>query len=58
MNWGIEDLVAAAVLLLAAVIGVAVVLRTVHSRLWRMLLTGLVILVVLGIWAQLAVGIL
>ncbi len=57
MNWGIEDLVAAAVLLLVAVVGVAVVLSTVHSRMWRLLLVGVIIFVVLAIWAQLAVGI-
>jgi hypothetical protein len=57
MNWGVEDLIAAAVLLLAAVVGVVVVSKAVHSRLWRLVLTGLVILIVLAIWAQLAVGI-
>jgi CHASE2 domain-containing sensor protein len=58
MNWGVEDFIAAAVLLLAAVVGVVVVSKTVHNRLWRLVLTGLVILILLATWAQLAVGIL
>jgi hypothetical protein len=58
VNWGTEDIAAAAVLLLVAVVAVALILKAVHSRTWRLLLTGLVVLVVLAVWAQLAVGIL
>ena len=57
MNWGAEDLAAAAVLLLATVVAVAVVFKTNRNRMWRVILTGAVILAVLAIWAQLAVGI-
>ena len=57
MNWGLEDLSAAVVLLLTAVAATMVIFRTSHSPLWRALLTGGVILVVMAIWAQLAVGI-
>ena len=57
MNWGLEDLAAAVVLVLTAVAATIVVFKTSHSPLWRALLAGGVILVVLAVWAQLAVGI-
>ena len=57
MNWGTEDIAAAAVLLLATVVAVAVVFKANRSRMWRVILTGAVVLSVLAIWAQLAVGI-
>ena len=58
MNWGIEDVAAAAALLMGAGLALAVIFRNVHSRLPRLLLAGIVALAVLAIWAHLAVGVL
>lgn len=57
MNWGIEDLVAAVALLGSAGIALALILRSVHSRLPRLLLAGGIVVAALAIWAHLAVGI-
>jgi hypothetical protein len=57
MNWGIEDFTAAAVLLAAAWIGITLVRHNVHGRVRRPILLAGVVLVVLAIWAHLAVGI-
>ena len=57
MNWGIEDFTAAAGLLAAAWIGIALVRRNVHGRVVRPVLLAGAVLVVLAIWAHLAVGI-
>lgn len=57
MNWGIEDLAAASALLLGAAIALTVVFKTVPRRLPRNLLAGGVVLLLIGIWVQLAVGI-
>lgn len=57
MNWGMEDLVAASALLIAVAIAVTVVFRATRSRVWRLISTGVVILIALAVWAQLAVGI-
>jgi hypothetical protein len=57
MNWGIEDFTAAATLFAAAWIGIALVRRNVHGRVLRPILLVGVVLVVLMIWAHLAVGI-
>jgi hypothetical protein len=57
MNWGMEDLIAAAALLIAVAIAVTVVFRATHSRVWRLILTGVVVLIAFAVWAQLAVGI-
>jgi hypothetical protein len=57
MNWGVEDVVAAAVLIASAGTGIALVRRYVSGRTLRLVLIAGVVLVVLAIWAQLAVGI-
>ncbi|MGX9116842.1 hypothetical protein ACWTU6_09115 [Mesorhizobium sp. BHbsci] len=57
MNWGIEDFAAAAALLGAAWIGIALVRRNVHGAVLRPILLVGVVIVVLAIWAHLAVGI-
>jgi hypothetical protein len=57
MNWGMEDLAAAAGLLLAAALALTAVFRIVQSRRWRAILTVAVLVAVLAVWAQLAVGI-
>lgn len=57
MNWGIEDFTAAAALLAAAWTGIVLVRRHVHGRVLRPVLFVGVVLVVLAIWAHLAVGI-
>jgi hypothetical protein len=58
MNWGIEDLAAAAALLLSAGLAIAIVFRIARAGPARALLTGVVALVALAIWAHLAVGLL
>jgi len=57
MNWGIEDLVAAAVLTATAWLGFALVRRHVHGRVLRPIMLVAVLLVVFAVWAHLAVGI-
>jgi hypothetical protein len=57
LNWGIEDLTAAAILVMCAGIGVAVAGSLVQRRSLRVLLGSGVIAIALAIWAHLAVGI-
>jgi D-arabinose 1-dehydrogenase-like Zn-dependent alcohol dehydrogenase len=56
VNWGIEDLAAAATLFCAGGIAVAVILMSVRERSTQLLLMGGVGFVSLAIWAHLAVG--
>jgi hypothetical protein len=57
MNWGIEDLAAAAVLIGGAAIALTIVLRSIRNAMLRAILAIGIILGVLAIWAHLAVGI-
>ncbi len=57
MNWGVEDITAAAALIIGAGLALAVVFRSVHSHRARLLLAGVVAFAVLAIWAHLAVGV-
>ena len=57
MNWGIEDFGAAAALLIGAGIALALIFRSVRSRRPQLVLSGSVVLIVLAIWAHLAVGV-
>ncbi len=57
MNWGIEDFIAAAILLGAAALGVWAVRRFAHDGGVRLLGYGVVIATLVIIWAELAVGI-
>jgi len=57
MNWGIEDWVAAALMLLGTGLGFALVFKTVRARKARVVLASVVVLVSLLIWAHLAVGV-
>lgn len=57
MNWGIEDFAAAAALLLGTALALTLVFKTVRPRLPRNLMAGGVVLLLIGIWVQLAVGI-
>lgn len=57
MNWGLEDFLAAAALLLAAGAGVAWALRRFQSRGARTAAVAGVVLAVMLVWAELAVGI-
>jgi len=58
MKWGIEDVIAAAALVLAATFGWLLVRKIVDNRRMRAVLAVGIALVVLSIWAHLAVGIL
>ena len=57
MNWGIEDVLAAAMLVGGAIIAIALIRRFAKRKSARVLLTALVALVFLAVWAHLAVGI-
>lgn len=57
MDWGLEDLTAATILLVGAGIALAIILRTVHHRGLQMLGVIAAVLIFLAIWAHLAVGI-
>lgn len=57
MKWGIGDFVAAAVLLLAAGAAVELPARLIGSRRMRIGVTGLLIVAVMLIWADGAVGV-
>lgn len=58
MNWGIEDVTAAAALLAGAWTAIALVRRYVPSPVLRPVLIAAVLLLVVVIWAELAVGML
>jgi hypothetical protein len=55
MNWGIEDLIAATGLLAATWLGITLVLRTVKGAGARVILVVGVLLVVVAVWAHLAI---
>lgn len=57
MNWGLEDFVAAAALLLAAGAGTAWALRRFERRGARTAAVAVILLAVALVWAELAVGI-
>ncbi|MDI6028894.1 hypothetical protein QBK99_22220 [Corticibacterium sp. UT-5YL-CI-8] len=57
MNWGAEDFLAAAAILVAVGLGVLLVSRTIHSQPARGLLMAIVVIAALALWAHLAVGI-
>ena len=57
MFWGIEDLVAVAALLGGAAAMIAIGLRVFRKPWPRLVWSALVLLIVLIVWAELAVGI-
>ncbi len=57
MDWGIEDVAAAAVLILTVVLGIAVVRYRVKTQPTRWLLIAVIVLATAAVWAHLAVGI-
>ena len=57
MNWGFEDVVAATLLIAGALLAIMAVRRLVHRRSLRLVFIAIVLLVVLAIWAHLAVGV-
>lgn len=56
MNWGLEDIIAAIVLLGTAAVLVAVTRRYVSHGATQIAIIAIVVLATLAIWAQLAVG--
>lgn len=58
MNWGLEDFVAAAVIIALTAAAIALVRRTARSRAVRVALVIGVVAAAMAVWAQLAVGIL
>jgi hypothetical protein len=57
MNWGLEDVFAATLLIGGAVLTIIAINHLVHRRPVRILLIAIALLIVLAIWAHLAVGI-
>lgn len=57
MNWGIEDIIAAAILLGGALLGVLAVRRFASNGNARLMGYAMVIAALVFIWAELAVGI-
>jgi len=56
MNWGMEDLIAASGLLFGAGLALAFVFRIVRAGPARVFLVCVVALVLIAVWAHLAVG--
>lgn len=57
MNWGLEDVFAAMLLIGAAILTIIAIQHLVHRRPVRVLLIAIAVLTVAAIWAHLAVGI-
>jgi hypothetical protein len=57
MNWGLEDVFAATLLIGGGILTIIAIQHLVHRRVLRVLLIGIAVLVGLAIWAHLAVGI-
>jgi hypothetical protein len=56
VNWGIEDFLAAGVLLFAAGMAYSLATRRARSTVHRLAVAALVLVVLAAVWAQLAVG--
>ena len=56
VQWGPMDFIVAAILIFSAVFGFEMVLRKVKATQTRLLLCGAVLVVIVLIWAELAVG--
>lgn len=56
VNWGIEDFLAAGILLFGAGMAYSVAARRARSRVQRIAVAALVLAVLGTVWAQLAVG--
>lgn len=57
VNWSLFDFIAAGILLLGTGLAVELVLQKVKSRKNRILILGLIIILLLLLWAELAVGV-
>ncbi len=57
MNWGLEDVFAATLLIGGGILTIIAIQHLVHRRALRMLLIAIAVLTVAAIWAHLAVGI-
>jgi hypothetical protein len=57
VRWGLEDFVAAAMLLLGTGTGIVLAARYARSARQRVILIGALVLTLAVVWAQLAVGI-
>lgn len=58
VNWGPEDFLAMAAMLLALGLGLEATYRLVKQRMARLVLAAMLVLLFLAVWAELAVGIL
>lgn len=58
MNWGMEDIIVAAILIACLIGGVFLAWRVLKRPLLRLCATTIVCLIIALIWAELAVGIL
>ena len=57
VNWSLFDFIAAGILLLGTSLAIEFVLQKVKSRKNRILILGIIIILLLLLWAELAVGI-
>lgn len=57
VNWSLFDFIAAGVLLLGTGFGIELVLQKVRSRKNRIVILGIIIFLLLLLWAELAVGV-
>ncbi|MBL7885194.1 MAG: hypothetical protein JNJ52_00470 [Flavobacterium sp.] len=57
VNWSVFDFIAAGILLLGTGLAIEIVLQKVKSRKNRILISGIIIILLLLLWGELAVGI-
>ncbi len=57
VNWSFFDFIIMGILILSLSFGIKQVLKATNNRMFRMLLIGLILILFLLVWAELAVGI-
>jgi hypothetical protein len=58
VNWSFFDFIIMGILILSISFGIKQVIKATNKRMFRMLLIGLILILFLVVWADLAVGIL
>ncbi len=57
VNWSFFDFIIMGILILSLSFGIKIVLYTTKKRMYRILIIGLILILFLLVWAELAVGI-
>jgi hypothetical protein len=57
VNWSFFDFIIMGILILSISFGIKQVIKATNNRMFRMLLIGLILILFLVVWAELAVGI-